>query len=226
MVAQGLIFCSQMAGTVKRQAVYWQAFCKLSKDVQPFSLSFSFAPVHEADTTVVQIRFAVSYINSLSNAFLWKSIWTLMTKYCKINLRLPYQAFCKLGFTGVIPPSISFNILQLIISVCKYDYVVIWNYASPSFSHSATCHLSSKNIPLTLAWMVLTLDAAVHFSSICYKTGSISSIIYSRPVQVLVLWQRKVKAFMNLNIFHINYVNIMINNQLHSLFKTCNVAVS
>lgn len=52
------------------------------------------------------------------------------------------------------------------------------------------------------------------------------TIIHSDAVQVLMLWQRKVGAFMNLNIFHINYVNIMINNQLHSLFKTCNVAFS
>lgn len=58
--------------------------------------------------------------------------------------------------------------------------------------------------------------------SISYKY----TIIHSDTVQVLMLWQRKVGAFMNLNIFHISYVNIMINNQLHSQFRTCNVAFS
>lgn len=52
------------------------------------------------------------------------------------------------------------------------------------------------------------------------------TIIHSDTVQVLILQQRKVGAFMNLNIFYINYVNIVINNQLHSLFRACNVAFS
>lgn len=51
-------------------------------------------------------------------------------------------------------------------------------------------------------------------------------IMHSDAVQVLMLWKREVGALMDLNIFHINCVNIMINNQLHSLFRTRNVAFS
>lgn len=106
--------------------------------------------------------------------------------------------------------------------------MAIYKYVPPSlFPTLQHVTFLQNNVPLTLTWMFpvpwILLSNQI-FHSECHKRNCIYTIIHSDLVPVLMLWQRKVKAFMNLNIFHINYVNIMINNQLHSLFKACNVA--
>lgn len=58
------------------------------------------------------------------------------------------------------------------------------------------------------------------------RINKIQYYIFRHCSSINGIVKKKVRAFGNLNIFHINYVNIMINNQLHSLFKTCNVAFS
>lgn len=131
-------------------------------------------------------------------------------------------------------PTFSFNTSEFIFCICEHAFMSAWN--SFSFPLSPPYHMSLAFF-LSLSFFFFLFKSQVfstpeNFLSssflhrYCRRINKLKPHHFTLSVWVLMLWQRKVKTSMNSNMFYINCVNTIINDELCSLFRTCNVAFS